>query len=60
MTTKILESESAEMTELSLTELDQAIGGGHGGHNASDVLFWGGLGAGLAVVGSIILVGLLA
>ena len=59
MTTKVLESGNAEMTELSLDDLDQATGGKHHpSHN--DGLFAGALGAGLAIVGGIILIGLLA
>lgn len=59
MTTKVLETESLEVTELSLDDLDQATGGGHhGGHN--DGVFYGLLAGGIALVGSIIIVGLLA
>jgi len=58
MTTKVLESESRELNELSLDDLDQATGGGHhGGHN--DGVFYGLLAGGLAVVGTIIVIGLL-
>jgi hypothetical protein len=59
MTTKVLESKSLEATELSLDDLDQATGGRHhGGHG--DGVFYGLLAGGIAVVGAIIVVGILA
>ncbi len=57
MTTEPLMPKSAELTELSLDDLEQVTGGGHGGHN--DGVFYGLLAGGLAIAGGIILIGLL-
>ena len=58
MTTESLMPKSAEVTELSLDDLEQASGGHHSSHN--DGLFYGALAGGIALVGGIIIIGLLA
>jgi len=55
--TKTSMPETAEMTELSLDDLEQVSAGHTPSHN--DGVFYGLLGAGIAVVGGIILIGLL-
>ena len=60
MTTEVLKSERLDVTELSMDDLEQAAGGRHHGGNHNDGVFYGLLAGGMAVVGGIILVGLLA